>query len=461
MKLHVRLVFHALPDLLHKRKDDTVSLSPPSFVPFFSFILSPQFRMMNPSMSSPFDYSFLPSAPDCASSTGFQSPTSFILSTRQVPYSTPLSCDTRRPGSQGPISFQSPPDLMNTMPSIPVLRDAQAQVPFLAADPRFSLLANGPVVDDQPHGSQRPQFPCSDSEADPKGKQPARPRASNAFILFRSDFLKRKLISRGQEARQHKLSIIAAKCWHKLTREEKTKWFLEAEREKKAHALKYGECQSQSRARARTRRESRTMASPGELEHFGRLADMAYQEIINDTPSQLARESTPSLFTSTTTAFASGPPSSTQDCYQEQKTPFFFPAGEVGHLALPQSYQLPQNASLSDLTSTFQDPDMFPNVSHFYAAFHRPGTVSHTMIFQTGFVSTFPATITRPASAPMFPAASSFSETARQPATLSYEPALRGFTSIYDSDQTSSYFSGPSSLPDGIIPFGFSGLAST
>lgn len=205
------------------------------------------------------------------------------------------------------------------------------------------------------------------------------------------------------------------------------------------------------------------MASPGELEHLGRLADMAYQEIINDTPSQLARETTPSLYTSTTTALASGLPSSTQYCYQEQKQPFSFPFGEVGQLALPQSYQLPQKASLSDL-GTFQDADMFPNVGHFYAAFHRPGTVSYTIIFQTGFVSTFPATITRPASAPMFPAASSFSGTARQLTTLPSEPALRGFTSIYDSDQASSYltmFSGPSSLPDGIIPFGFSGLAST
>ncbi|KAH9998324.1 hypothetical protein BJV77DRAFT_930652, partial [Russula vinacea] len=70
------------------------------------------------------------------------------------------------------------------------------------------------------------------------------PRPSNAFILFRSDFLKRKLISKGQETRQHKLSIIAAKCWNKLTREEKKKWFLQAEREKKAHALKYADYQS-------------------------------------------------------------------------------------------------------------------------------------------------------------------------------------------------------------------------
>ena len=325
-------------------------------------------------MSSHFRYSFLPSALDLASSTGFQSPTPFIPST-QIPYSTPLSCDTRWPGSQGPSFIQSPSNLTNTMPSIPVLQDAQTQVSSKATDPSFSLPANGTEADYQPHGSLSPYsqyspFPCTGSETDPKEKRPPRPRASNAFILFRSDFLRRKLISRGQEARQHKLSIIAAKCWHKLTREEKRKWFLEAEREKKAHALKYGDYQSQARTRARTRRGSRIMASPGELEHLGRLADMAYQEIINDTPSRLARERTTSLSTSMTTALASGPPSSTQHCYQEQELPFSFPAGEVGQLSLPQSYQLPQKASLGDC-STFQDADMFPNVSHVYAAAHR------------------------------------------------------------------------------------------
>ncbi|KAH8982404.1 hypothetical protein EDB92DRAFT_1758849, partial [Lactarius akahatsu] len=65
------------------------------------------------------------------------------------------------------------------------------------------------------------------------------PRPCNALMLFRSDFLKRKVISRDQETRQHRISIIAAKCWHRLSKEEKKKWFLEAEQEKKRHALKY------------------------------------------------------------------------------------------------------------------------------------------------------------------------------------------------------------------------------
>ena len=344
-------------------------------------------------MSSHFGSSFLPSAPDPASSAGLLSPSPFVLST-QFPYNVSLSCGARWPGSQGPSSVQSYPNLTNTMPSIPAQRETREQVPSQATDLSHSLVANGPMIDYHLHGSpspysQHPSFPSNDSEADPKEKQPPRPRASNAFILFRSDFLKRKLISRGQEARQHKLSIIAAKCWHKLTREEKRKWFLEAEREKKAHALKYADCQSQPRARARSRRESRIMASPGELEHLGRLADMAYREIINDIPSQLARENITSPSTSTTTALASEPPTppprakgidlSAIDRHQEQgqssRQPTFSSlVGEVGQLSLPQSYQLPQTASANDC-STFPDAGMFPTVSYFYAAFYRPERV--------------------------------------------------------------------------------------
>ena len=349
-----------------------MTLYPPIVHPSLSSLApNSQLGNMNPPMSSHFGSCslFLPPVPDPALSAGLRCSSPFILST-QVPSDISLSCDTRWPGSRCPSFVQSSPHLTNTMPSIPVQREAPTQLPFQAADPSLSLLANGPVVDHQPHDSlfpysQHPPFPCNGFEADLKEKQ--RPRPSNAFILFRSDFLKRKLISKGQETRQHKLSIIAAKCWNKLTREEKKKWFLQAEREKKAHALKYADYQSPPRARARPKRESRIMASHRELEHLGRLADIAYQEIINDIPSQLARESATSLPTSTTTALTSRSPTlpprvrgidlSTPDCYQEQE-----------QLSLPPSYQPLRTVSASDFSS-FQNVGA---VSHCYASFHCP-----------------------------------------------------------------------------------------
>jgi hypothetical protein len=137
------------------------------------------------------------------------------------------------------------------------------------------------------------------------------------------------------------------------------------------------------------------MASSRELDHLGRLADMAYQEIINDIPSQLARESTNSLSTSTNATLVSDsgpltPPRRvegielfTLDYYQEQgqpSRPFSHPASEEGQLFLPQSYQFPQTVSASDF-STFQDAGTFPTVSHFHAAFHRPVCFSYSLVW--------------------------------------------------------------------------------
>jgi len=227
---------------LHKRK---VTLYPPH-CPSYPFRPSfiPRLGNMNPSMSSHYPSSFLSPLPDPASSAALQTPSPFIAGT-QAPNSLHHSRSARWPGAQGPSFVQSSPSPSNTTPSIPVQREAQAKPPFQAVDSNLSLLTNGLTVNYQSHASlsphfQHPPFLCNDSiGTDLKERRP--PRPSNAFMLFRSDLLKRKFIFKGQETRQHKLSIIAAKCWDKLTREEKKKWFLEAELEKKAHAIKYAD----------------------------------------------------------------------------------------------------------------------------------------------------------------------------------------------------------------------------
>lgn len=141
-----------------------------------------------------------------------------------------------------------------------------------------------------------------------KEKKKRPPRPANAFMLFRSDFLKRKVISNDQETRQHRISIIAAKCWHRLSKNEKEKWFLEAEQEKKRHALKYVDYKFQPRTRTKTRRERKLAPRPEEFESLCRLADMAYQEIINDDQ---AHENATSPSTAPTLVSASPTPSHT------------------------------------------------------------------------------------------------------------------------------------------------------
>ena len=355
---------------------------------------------MNPSMLSHYPSLFLSPTPDPASSAALQTPSPFIASNRS-PKGLYLSRSTHWPAVQGP-SFvqdfvQDFPSPTNTMPSVPVHQEAQAQAPFQAIDLSLSRMANGPTANNQPYAppsphSQRPPFLCNDSFGTVlKERRP--PRPSNAFILFRSDLLKRKFIFKDRETRQQKLSIIAAKCWDKLTREEKKKWFLEAEREKKAYAIKYADyrtrTQSLSRdahARSRSRDESGIMASPPrdlEQERLGRLADMAYKEIINDDPSQLKRESTISPSPCMTPPSTSGTPSphprvqwnevfaldrypSREQGHPSPQAPLAFssPAsvGEEGHLSLT-------TGSASDF-NTLQEAHMFPTVSHFTAPHH-------------------------------------------------------------------------------------------
>ena len=417
-------------------------------------------------MSSHYPSSFLSPTLDSASSAALQIPSPFIANT-QVPNSLYLSRRHPWPGNQSSSFVQSPPSPTNTMPGISVQREAQVQAPFQAVDLSLSRLINGSAVNYQSHASlsphsQHPPFLCNGSfGTNLREKRP--PRPSNAFILFRSDLLKRKFIFKGLETRQHKLSVIAAKCWDKLTREEKKKWFLEAEREKKAHAIRYADYRSQSqslsrgaRARSKSRDESRIMVSspsPKDLEQerLGRLADMAYEEITNDVPSQLTRESTNSPPPCRMTA-ALGTPMPplrvqwddvfTLDCYREQRQPssqaplaFSSPAGEEGHLPLTTS-----STTGSDF-STFQDARMCPTVSHCTASFTSLGTVSHRIFFsviQTGFVGTpYPPIIARPASRPMRPTASSLSGTTARQITSNTFPSelmLQGSTSINEQE---------------------------
>ncbi|KAH9048941.1 hypothetical protein EDB84DRAFT_1556407 [Lactarius hengduanensis] len=220
-------------------------------------------------------------------------------------------------------------------------------------------------------------------------KQP--PRPCNAFMLFRSDFLKRKFISRDQETRQHRISIIAAKCWHRLSKEEKKKWFLEAEQEKKRHALKYAGYRFQPRARTTTRREPKLAPPPEEFESLCRLADMAYQEIIND---DLVRENATSPSTTSTSVSASPtPPPTTQidmtelpflECYGGQIARLKFSSSAAAANHSVRSAQLPymaagvdaiRNTTMSRGTRCLSSPGDGIQV----ASNHFVGTAAHPL----------------------------------------------------------------------------------
>ncbi|KAI0306894.1 hypothetical protein B0F90DRAFT_1813749 [Multifurca ochricompacta] len=263
------------------------------------------------------------------------------------------------PGTQTPSNLSFSRDLY-IFTNLPIPRESQeAPVSFQRPYP-YNLdpvLTGGPEVTYQPQESIVPysQIPLPlriDSRSARKSKQP--PRPSNAFMLFRSDFLKRKFIHKDQETRQHKLSIIIAKCWHKLSKEEKEKWALEAEREKKEHALKYVGYKFQPRARAKTRREPKFSVQPKELDRLCHLADMAYQGILNDDVPQVTRKVTTSP-SSTSITLAASPtllpqtkPTLSPSGSQEQAQPLQpipLSAGEAG-LSV-QSLQFPYMTAIN------------------------------------------------------------------------------------------------------------------
>ncbi|KAG6812321.1 hypothetical protein H0H92_003405 [Tricholoma furcatifolium] len=67
-------------------------------------------------------------------------------------------------------------------------------------------------------------FPSSSPISTPTSDPRKVPRPSNAFMLYRSDFLKRKIIPPNVEHRQQNLSRIIGQCWNLLPAKEKELW---------------------------------------------------------------------------------------------------------------------------------------------------------------------------------------------------------------------------------------------
>ncbi|TFK75969.1 hypothetical protein BDN72DRAFT_359116 [Pluteus cervinus] len=82
----------------------------------------------------------------------------------------------------------------------------------------------------------RPNTPEPESQPDLKPARITRP--PNAFILFRSDFLKRKVIPKNVECRQQHLSRVVGEIWRMLSEEEKAVWRDKALEASEAHRVR-------------------------------------------------------------------------------------------------------------------------------------------------------------------------------------------------------------------------------
>ncbi len=391
LKFHVRLSFMVyIISPWYKREMSPLLLaySPP--LPYFPFIVSPPSRDMDFLDALPFDDTFSKPAPFISQFTDPRHQFPFIPANQAPNVSFVRTAHWPSLKSSSPL--QGTPGPSNTVPDFPVHQGTRTtQAPFqrllsYGLTPSL-LLTHHPYEAVVPH-SQLISPSRVDFDPVPKAKRRP-PRPSNAFMLFRSDFLKRNFV-RDQETRQHRLSIIAGKCWHRLSKDEKNKWFSEAEREKKRHALKYAGYRFQPRRRTKIRREPKPASPPEDFESLCRLADMAYEEIIND---DLARENTtPPSPTSTSVSPSptiTTPPTQIDTAelpflegYGEQvvQRPFSTPAGEADPFV--RSAQLPY------LTiDPIRDSDIMScGVGHF----RRPPRASYSDLFCCRFVTFHP-----------------------------------------------------------------------
>ncbi|KAF9482452.1 hypothetical protein BDN70DRAFT_991091 [Pholiota conissans] len=100
------------------------------------------------------------------------------------------------------------------------------------------------------------------------------PRPPNAFLLFRSDFLKKGTIPREYESRQQNLSRIAGEIWRLMDSTEKQHWHAEAKAKAKEHFLRHPHYKFNPAARGtRTAKNKSNASGQASDEHIKHLRE--------------------------------------------------------------------------------------------------------------------------------------------------------------------------------------------
>ncbi|KAH8814765.1 hypothetical protein DL96DRAFT_424213 [Flagelloscypha sp. PMI_526] len=91
-------------------------------------------------------------------------------------------------------------------------------------------------------------------------------RPGNAFLQFRSDFIRTEILPRDIERNNAVLSKITAAIWRKMPISRRTPWMLKAEREKEEHMLRYPDYQyGPSRSNPSTKKDKNRPNCSGTL----------------------------------------------------------------------------------------------------------------------------------------------------------------------------------------------------
>ncbi|KAG5646623.1 hypothetical protein DXG03_002927 [Asterophora parasitica] len=207
-----------------------------------------------------------------------------------------------------------------------------------------------------------PSHDATYDSAPQKSPRPHIPRPPNAFMLYRSDFLRRGIIPSHVERRQQNLSRIAGQCWNLLPGEEKAQWQERAaqvllEHQKRNPDYKFTPAPRGSRRPKAKGREGEGEAVEGEerirkiREEYARIAGPAAsparrrrprasnrscdldKEPVNQSPlSQASTTSTPPSIPSSPTPSLPSPRNDTK----ESPLPPFFPQYSFPHIVPPR-----------------------------------------------------------------------------------------------------------------------------
>ncbi|KAJ3987234.1 hypothetical protein F5890DRAFT_1499428 [Lentinula detonsa] len=171
-------------------------------------------------------------------------------------------------------------------PSTPAVSITPMHSPFFVPQIKFPADCDlEHYYQDFPHSSTAPlpslshtsttSTPSSSSRSPPPSDSPAEhiPRPPNAFMLFRSDFLKRHVIPRSVEKRQQTLSRVAGEIWNLMPAEEKKSWYDKAAEALTLHKKNYPNYKF-SPVRRGSGRKSKAKASEKDLKNKDHIREI-------------------------------------------------------------------------------------------------------------------------------------------------------------------------------------------
>ncbi|KAH8082797.1 hypothetical protein BXZ70DRAFT_1080519 [Cristinia sonorae] len=191
------------------------------------------------------------------------------------------------------------------------------------------------------------------------------PRPPNAFILFRSSFIKGQVVSSDVETNHSTLSKIVGLTWAKLSHEERQKWHTMAKMAQEEHKRKYPEYAFRplhSKGKAENKRKVREVG-PKDMKRCARIAELLVEgkkgEELSEAIAEFDKHHVPQIITrfeAPITARAYRRSSSAPVPDTEHSKPAFLPSSSSPRTSVPRAVSSEPASPLSEAYTDCQSP---------------------------------------------------------------------------------------------------------